>query len=159
ARVLIKSQKRNEALTVYREMLIPCGPALDDAGMPFSFYAADRLIELKLDVPLAEDYLIGAVRAVRLRPLSQMYMIRSLLRTIGSAKANEAFALTTSQIRDFEQTTALGRELRDVQAQAGNGWLGYGEEPWLLRWRPASGSAPPLLFAVSSRKLAPAGTK
>jgi len=158
-RVLLKAEKAGDALQVYREMLAMCGAVLDNAGLPFSFYAADRLIERKLNVGAAEEYLVREVHAVRLRPLPQLQMLRTLVQKVGSVSATQAVAEIDIQIREVRRTLTLAGEFAELKTAAGNTWMGYGEEPWLLRWRPASPPVPPLLFAVSSRGVAPPGTK
>src|SRR5262249_35804332 len=107
ARALIKAGAPQEALEIYRNMLRGCGQATDDAGIPFTLYAADRLITLKLDVPFAQDYLVRYIRADRLRPLPQSYMIRSLLESIGTNVANRALVEIAGQIADVQQFLTL----------------------------------------------------
>jgi signal transduction histidine kinase len=158
ARVLVKASKPQEALEAYREILRTCGSTVDEWGIPFALYAADRLVALKLDVSLAEKYLIGQVHAVHLRELPQAYMIRSLLQSIGSEAANQALAIMDEQMKDFQQVQHLAKDFQRVLPLARNGWAAYGEEPWLLKVTEAS-PFPPLLFAISSRKVAPPGTK
>src|SRR4030095_2694249 len=81
-RTFVQGARNKDALEEYRTMLETCETALDELGIPFSFYAADRLIALKLDVPLAQDYLIKEVRRLRMHPLTQATMIHSLLQAI-----------------------------------------------------------------------------
>jgi len=131
---------------------------MDDVGMPFALYAADRLIALKLDIPLAEDYLIRQIHTERLRRLPQTYMIRTLLESIGSSAANRALVEVAEQIADLQQFQTLAKEFQRVQPLAEKKWVAYGEEPWLLKVT-AADPLPTLLFAVSSRKVAPPGTK
>ena len=157
-RVLVKAGMLEAALETYRHILRVCSQAMDDSGMPFALYAADRLIALKLDVPLAEDYLIRQIHATRLRQLPQTYMIRALLESTGSSAANRALVEVTEQIADLQQFLTLAKEFQRVQPLAEKKWLAYGEEPWLLKLTPAD-PFPPLLFAVSSRKVAPPGTR
>jgi signal transduction histidine kinase len=158
ARVLVKAGKQQEALDGYREILRACGDEVDDVGIPFPLYAADRLIALKLDVPLAEKYLIGQVHAVHLRELQQAQMIRSLLKAIESDAANQALAVLAEQLDDFQQVLKLQKDFPRLLPLARQGWVTYGEEPWFLKVTEAS-PLPPLLFAISVRKAAPPGTK
>jgi signal transduction histidine kinase len=157
-RVLVKAGMLEAALESYRHILRVCSQATDDAGMPFALYAADRLIALKLDVPLAEDYLIRQIHATRLRRLPQTYMMRTLLESIGSSAGNRALLEVTEQIADLQQFLTLAKEFQRVQPLAEKKWVAYGEEPWLLKLTPAD-PFPSLLFAVSSRKVAPPGTR
>ena len=159
ARVLLKSRKQDEALQLYRDMLDMCDSTLDDAGLPFSFYAADRLIDAKLDIAAAEEYLMREVKSVRLRPLAQLQMLRTLFQKTESPAASEGLVLANAHIDDVRQAGILAAQSRELQPVAGNAWFGYGGEPWLLRWTPGSSAAPPLFFAVSSASVAPPGTK
>src|SRR5688572_11214457 len=56
ARVLSKQESSREAGEIYGRILKTCGSLEDDQGIPFAFYAAERLLALKLDVPGATDY-------------------------------------------------------------------------------------------------------
>jgi signal transduction histidine kinase len=154
-RALVKAGRNKEAVEEYRAMLQACETALDELGIPFSFYAADRLIALKLDLPLAENYLTKEVRRLRLHPLPQATMIHSLLQSIGSEGANQALAEIAGQIRDIQQVTTLTKEIgRLIEPLSEQKWVAYGEEPWLLKMT----ETPRLLLAISSRKVAPPGT-
>jgi signal transduction histidine kinase len=154
-RALVKAARNKEALEEYRATLENCETALDELGIPFSFYAADRLIALKLDVPLAQDYLIKEVRRLRMHPLPQASMIHSLLQGIGSEAANQALAEIDGQIRDLQQVVTLTKEMpRYLEPLVDQKWVAYGTEPWLLKVT----ETPPLLLAISSRKVAPPGT-
>jgi signal transduction histidine kinase len=154
-RSLVKAGRNKEAAEEYRGILRACDTALDELGIPFSFYATDRLIALKLDIPLAEDYLVKEVRRLRLHPLPQATMIHSQLQSIGSEGANQALAEIAGQIRDGQQVTTLVKEIpRLVEPLADQKWVAFGEEPWLLKLT----ETPPLLLAISSRKVAPPGT-
>lgn len=154
-RALVKGARNKEAVEEYRAMLGACETVADELGIPFSFYAADRLIALKLDVPIAEEYLIKEVRKLRLHPFPQATMIHSLLQSIGSEGANQALAEVAGQIRDVQQVATLVKEIpRLLEPLAGQKWVAFGEEPWLLKLT----ETPPLLLAISSRKVAPPGT-
>src|SRR5882724_3899101 len=74
-RALAGAGKLPDARRVYLDMLMNCGSIADDSGMPFNFYAADRLIELQLDVPRATEYVLHEIDSVRLRPLPEASML------------------------------------------------------------------------------------
>lgn len=162
-RVLLKAQRQVEALAVLRDMLRTCGATTDEQGMPYTLYAAERLISMKLDLPLAEEYLVRLVHEGQQReipiglPLVDS-MIRSLLQSIGTISARQALAEDAQHLANFGQVVALQKELGRVQPLAEKEWVAYGTEPWLLKVTPGS-SGPPLMLAVSSTKVAPPGTK
>ena len=157
-RVLVKAGKTEEALPFYRDMLRTCTSALDDQGLPYALYAADRLIALKLDIPLAEDYLVRQVHDVRLRQTPQTAMIRSLLQNLGSETAKLGLVEIDGEIADFRQALALQKEFQSLQPLIEKDWVVYGADPWLLKLTPALPGSP-LLFAISARKVAPPGTQ
>jgi signal transduction histidine kinase len=157
ARVLAKQEASREAGESYGRILQKCSSIEDDQGIPFAFYAAERLLALKLDTPGAMDYLFGQVNTSRLRPLRQTYMLQTLLQDIDSDAAGPARAELDRQIQDFQKVTSLSKELSRVLPLARKGWIIYGEEPWLLTVTDAT-PQPPLLLAVASRKAAPSGT-
>jgi signal transduction histidine kinase len=161
ARVLVKAARAEEAAEVYRQMLLDCGQAIDDAGMPFTLYAADRLIALKLDARLARQFLLQQIYNVRLRPLAQTLMMRSLLQSLQSESPEDvdrALTETNTQITDLQRAIALKQEFPQLRTSAEKQWITYGHEPWLLKVT-SSPALSPLVFAVSSGAVAPMGAK
>ena len=156
ARVLVKAGRLPEARDTYRQILLDCGQTVDDHGMPFAFYAVDRLISLKLDIPLAEKYALQQVYNVRLRPPSQTTMLRALLQSLGTDAANRALEETSGQAADLQQAMAFAIEFPQLRSRAEKEWVVYGQEPWLVK---VSSAPTPLVFAVSSAGVAPPGTK
>ena len=59
-------------------------------------------------------------------------MIRSLLKAIGSDAANQALAVMAEQLADFQQVLKLQKDFQRLLPLARQGWVTYGEEPWLL---------------------------
>ena len=163
SRALLKGKKQEEALGVVRDILGTCGATMDDQGMPYTLYAAERLISLKLDLPLAEEYLVHLVHGGQLReipyglPLVEP-MIRSLLQSIGTISAKQALAEHDQHLANFAQVLALQKDLERVQPLAEKEWIAYGAEPWLLKVTPVPPGLP-LMLAISSSKVAPPGTK
>ena len=84
-------------------MLKACGKAADEIGMPFALYAANRLVELKLDVPGAIDYLAQDLRTTHLRSLLQAKMIRSILQMADTPVAKQAEQVVITQMANTEQ--------------------------------------------------------
>jgi signal transduction histidine kinase len=165
ARVLIKADRKPEATGLYRSMLDECGAVQDADGMTFGLYAAERLISLDLDVQPARQYIINRVRSLRWLPPVQTYLMRSLLRDAADPDAKRASDVLTSEIHDVEQILALANDLNrlgriDFPFHAGPGksvWLAYGDEPWFVTVTSTASFAPPVIMAISSRKVAPPG--
>jgi signal transduction histidine kinase len=158
-RVLAKAQKTEQALEHYREILKVCDGVLDETGMPFSLYAANRLIELKLDVPAAMNYLEREVRGTPLRPLLQAHMIRSILEMAEADEARRLGQTVTLQISDTERLLKLSDEFPALRPKAQAAWIAYGDQAWIVTAKPASAQLPPLVYVISSAKVAPQGTK
>ena len=165
SRVLIKAQKTSEASDVYREMLQKCDSVEDPEGMAFSLYAAERLISTNLDAAPAQEYVIAKAQSSRWLPPVQNYLMQSLLRNVPIADAARARDAVASRIHDEEQITALANDLNhlgriDFPFHVSPGksvWLAYGDEPWLLTVMSTASFAPPVVLAVSSKKIAPPG--
>jgi hypothetical protein len=158
ARVLVKTKQVEEAGALYREMLTDCGHSADEVGMSFSLYAADRLVELKLDLPAAIAYLSQDTQSTHMRPLLQAYMIRTILQKAGPGKARQLEQTIDSRIKDIEQVLRLAADFPALRPKAEAAWIVYGERPWILTARPATAQLPPLLFAISASAIAPRGT-
>ncbi|HEY2382765.1 MAG TPA: HAMP domain-containing sensor histidine kinase [Terriglobia bacterium] len=165
ARVLIKGERKPEAAAIYRSMLEKCASVEDADGMTFALYAAERLISLDLDSNPAREYIIKRVRSLRWLPPVQAYLMQSLLRDAASAEAKQAGDRLTSEIHDVEQILALANDLSrlgriDFPFHANPGqsvWLAYGDEPWLITVMSTASFAPPVVLAISSKKVSPPG--
>ena len=165
ARVLVKDERRPEAAALYRSMLDECGSVQDADGMAFGLYAAERLISLDLDVKPARQYIINRVKSLRWLPPVQTYLMRSLLRETTDPDAKRASDVLNSEIHDVEQILALANDLNrlgriDFPFHASPGksvWLAYGDEPWFVTMTSTASFAPPVIMAISSRKVSPPG--
>jgi signal transduction histidine kinase len=92
--------------------------------------------------------------------------LQSLLRRLSSASAAEPLRQVTQELHDIEQVIALARDLHDRpgtlqgasrSAPGDLSWMGYGDEPWLVTLVSPSSFATPVVMAVSSRRILPAG--
>lgn len=161
ARVLIKGERKAEAAGIYRSMLEKCASVEDSEGMAFGLYAAERLISLDLDADTAREYIIRQAQSFRWLPPVQAYLMRSLLREATTGEARQASDRLASEIHDVEQILALANDLSrlgqiDFPFHANPGqsvWLAYGDEPWLITVMSTASFAPPVVVAVSSRKV------
>src|SRR5262245_3494563 len=160
-RALVKAGAPNEAAArTYRTLLERCDSTLDDDGIPFSIYAAARLIELRLDAPLAYAHLGATVRSNPWLPPLQAYMIRSLLASATGDAAAELRGRLASKIVEMEQIQTLADEFLRLSTHVEPlQWFTYGDEPWLVTVTPAAPPLAALLFVISSSKAASPGTK
>jgi signal transduction histidine kinase len=163
ARVLVKADRKPEAAALYRSMLDECKSVQDADGMVFGLYAAERLISLDLDATPARQYIINRVRSLRWLPPVQTYLMRSLLGDATDPDSKRATDVLTSQIHDVEQILALANDLSrlgridfPIHVSPGKSvWLAYGDEPWFVTVTSTASFAPPVIMAISSRKVSP----
>jgi signal transduction histidine kinase len=158
ARALVKAARTAGAAAMYRAMLKDCGSATDEDGIPFRLYAAERLINARLDPAIAFESLIVETQLPRWHSPLASHLMRSLLSTASDELGMSAHASLVSRIHTIERLDALDRDFPKVRAAiesvtgADSVWLAYGNEPWLV------GIAPPFAFVISSRHVAPRGT-
>ena len=165
-RAAMKAGASADADHADRQLLEQCGGVADPDGVPFALYAADRLVTRGGGGTRAADY---AVRSAMLRhwhPPAEAYALQSLLRRLPEPIAAEPLRKLTAEIRDIEQILSLAGEAhvhldtlrRAPRSAPGDlAWVGYGEDPWLLTVVSPISFAAPVVMAVSSRKVAPAG--
>jgi len=168
ARALIKAEKKDQAGDTYRSMLSHCDEFEDGEGMAFGLYAAERLISLDLDSYPAEEYVIRRARSLRWLPPVQAYLMRSLLAKATVSDAKQAREALSAKIHDIEQILALANDLNrlgriDFPFHASPGksvWLAYGphgDDPWLVTVMSTASFAPPVVLAISSKKVSTPG--
>lgn len=164
-RVLMKAGSKDEAAGVYHSMLAECASLEDADGMDIGLYAAERLASLHLDVSAAQDYVIKKGRSSRLLPPVQAYLMRGLLHDAATPEGMHARHSLSREIHDVEQIMALANDLNrlgrlDFPFHASPGksvWLAYGDEPWLVTVMSTASFSPPVVLAISSRKISPPG--
>jgi signal transduction histidine kinase len=166
ARASIKAGRPAEAGRIDHRMLEECGTVTDSDGVPLALYAAERLVAQRADDAAAADYAIRTATVRQWHPPSEAYALQSLLRRLTRSDAAEALRKLTSELHDIEQIVAFARDahlhldkLRRASRSAPGdlAWVGYGDEPWLLTLVSPVSFAAPVVMAVSSRKIAPAG--
>jgi signal transduction histidine kinase len=93
-------------------------------------------------------------------------MLQSILRSLHTAMADAASNKLASETRDIEQISALSQNMDDHLAKLQQAfrsapgdlsWVGYGDEPWLITIVSPTSFAAPVVMAVSSHKIVPAG--
>jgi signal transduction histidine kinase len=165
-RALSKAAMTNDAAHVYRVMLGQCDVTADEDGIPFGLYAAERLLTTMQDVDAASAYVINRVSATHWRPPAEAYLLRSLLNAVSNDVNKQASLKLSSEIRDMEQMMALvsdgqdrlGRLKMAFRSAPGDlSWIGYGADPWLITVLSPTPFASPVVMAVSSARVAPAG--
>src|SRR5262245_44176331 len=143
-----------------------CGAVPDSDGMPHALYAADSILSTESNDAEAQDYVIRNASIRRWHTPNEAYMLQSLLRRISSPAVAEPLRRLSSEIHDIEQISGLAQNMHDHLGKLQRGfrsgpgdlsWMGYGDEPWLITIVSPTSFAAPVVMAVSSRKVVPAG--
>ena len=143
-----------------------CGAVVDEDGVPFALYAAERLLEDGRSSGPATYSLLQRARATPppWRSPNEALLLQSLLRRLKTPASVDALRVIDAEIRTGQQISALIDDTRDPLAklqQAARSapgdlaWMGYGDEPWLLTLVSPQSFAAPLVMAVSARQIVP----
>lgn len=155
-----------EAERIDLEMIGDCGEVPDADGMPFGMYAAERLFERHRQESVVAEYVVRREAARQWHSPSEAHALQSLLRRIPGASAAASLRAVSQEIRNIEQVVALDRDLHDHPGQLQRAartapgdlsWMGYGDEPWLVTLVSPASFAAPVVIAVSSQRVVPAG--
>jgi signal transduction histidine kinase len=157
ARALTKAGRAGDSSRIYHTMVGTCESAMDDDGISFSLYAAERLIATDLDVAAARQYALAIAKENRWSPPTQLYLLRSLLNPVSTNEARRVCEAISDQIDDVEQLIGLAREFRGVSLFRVN-WFAFGSQPWLVTMMSPIPNTTPFVLAVSAKKVAPPGT-
>jgi hypothetical protein len=165
-RTYLKAGLRADAEHTDRASLQDCGDVSDRDGVPFALYAAERLLAGGHHDGAVADHVLRRVGAPRWRSPNELLMLQSLLRGVASPLASEPMRTLATDIRSAEEISALVRDMHDHlgrlqeasrSAPGDLSWMGYGDEPWLLTLVSPTSFAAPVIMAVSSRRILPAG--
>lgn len=132
ARILAKSDRPDDAGGIYTALVAHALDVVDEQGIPFAFYAADRLVQRQ---PLRADERERIRSAVvsaqsRILPLVAWYQLRSVIKALG-----EQEQWIGARIADTEQAMALQREFAGLQAlsrTSNASWMPFGSPLWLV---------------------------
>ena len=156
ARTEAKAGRSEQAIETYRVLLNDRTVALDEEGVPYRLYAAERLIAAGRDVEAVQASVIADVNATRLRSPTELSLLQSLLQTAAGEKAEHARAELTKLTHHAEQVTILAGDLTRVRSRvesADSVWMAYGDQPWLVTVTASAPPLPKLLFAISTTAL------
>jgi signal transduction histidine kinase len=164
-RALRTAGVHGEAARTDRNTLSTCGAVVDEDGVPFAIYAAQRLVD-NHDNAAVVAFVTSRLAGSAWRSPSEAYALQSLLSSSSGTPADDARQKLSTEIRNIEAITALARELHDhpVRLQAASPsargdlpWMGFGDEPWLVTLVSPTSFAAPVVMAVSSRRIVPSG--
>jgi signal transduction histidine kinase len=165
-RSYLKAGMTADAERIDRAALEACGDVSDADGVPLGVYAAERLLANGKSDEAVTDFLLRRARAPQWRSPNEAFILQALLRRSSSAAAAEALRTLAVEIRNAEQISTLVQDMHDrlgvLQRASRSGpgdlaWMGYGDEPWLLTLVSPTSFAPPVIMAVSSRRIVPEG--
>lgn len=165
-RTYLKAGMVTEGERFDREMLEMCWAVSDADGVPLALYAAARLIASGRGDSHVSDYVVRSAAARQWRSPNEAFTLQSLLGGMPGSAATDARRTLTLEIHNIEQISGLGSHLHDHlatlqrasrSAPGDLSWMGYGDEPWLLTVVSPTSFAAPVIMAVSSRRLVPAG--
>jgi signal transduction histidine kinase len=170
ARSLFKSKRKKEAASHYRKILELPYNVTDEYGIPFSLYAAGRLLEIgegigdvlsSIQANLNDNYWLAPGAA---------YLIKNLLERMSDSASDVVVQKTlegcTQYVQNYEQMMdqALtlqsdylslglianqGSRIEKTQPQ----WVYYGELPWLVSVSSSISERSPFLVIVNAQKI------
>jgi two-component sensor histidine kinase len=150
ARSLTKNKQAQQSAIIYRAMLKECDGEVDEDGIPFALYAAERLIGAVRDSTTGYQYVFNRIDSTRWFSPYEGYLLRSLLKPVSHEGADHARQTVESRIAEAQQIAAFAKDLHRVQPLAETGWVAYGPESWLVSIVAAERPLPSLVFAISS---------
>ena len=163
-RSYLKAGMTAEAERIDRAALQACGDVSDADGVPLGVYAAERLLANGKSDEAVTEFLLRRARAPQWRSPNEAFILQALLHRSSSSAAAEALRTLAVEIRNAEQISTLVQDMHDrlgvLQRASRSGpgdlaWMGYGDEPWLLTLVSPTSFAPPVIMAVSSRRIVP----
>ena len=121
---------REEAFRRYRELLLLPSEVVDDQGMPFAFYAAERLSnagasQAEVARRLEEDL----DDVARLSPW-QAYFLLGIFERVTRPESG-AYDALRRRISAIEQAISLQQDFASLRLAPAS-WISYGAEPWLI---------------------------
>jgi signal transduction histidine kinase len=143
-----------------------CAGVVDGDGVAMALYAAARLADTGRHEPAIAGYAVHRVFEQRWHSPAEAYGLQALLRGLRTPASRETSQRLSLEIHNIEQVAALARDLHDHPATLQRAartapgdlsWMGYGDEPWLVTLVSPSSFAAPVVMAVSSRRILPAG--
>ena len=170
ARALAKSGGQSEAIAHYKKILALPSELVDEQDIPFSLYAAGRLLELGVEHQAVLESVRSGLNNNRWLPPTGAYILRDLanklVETAPDNTIREAARQTQQQIsqriHELEQAGSLQRDFPDLklaplagdQSRASEPiWVPYGEELWLVSATNELAGARSIVIAVRADRV------
>ncbi len=149
ARSLAKSGQQSEASVQYKEILALPSELVDEQGIPFSLYAAGRLLETGIEHQAVLECIRAELNTNHRLPSTESYILRELTNKLAEASPDNSVREAARQmqlqisrrIRVLDQAAALQRDFPNLKLAPVTGnpastseplWVPYGEETWLI---------------------------
>jgi signal transduction histidine kinase len=169
ARVLSKATKKKEAITHYRKLLALSFDVSDELGIPFSFYAASRLLEIEEEYGDVMNRIQSQSLDFRWLAPEAAYLLQNLLDRIGRGSpdnavqknAEEILESTREYLQKIQQVQSLQNDFSALGLMANLDsiddndrplWVSY-QNVWLVSLDSAITSCPEYLIAVDTEKI------
>jgi signal transduction histidine kinase len=148
AQALEESGMRSEATRQNRELLSLPSSSVDDAGMPFAYYAAKRLLKVSGE----QDAVVRRLEmdldsTVESSPLLCSFLLENLPRT--NQSAHQALL---ERMASINQAVALQQDYPTLRLTPAV-WVSYGSEPWLVSVSPQRPENRKLVVAVRAKDI------
>ena len=162
ARSLAANGRTEFAEQAWLEVLATPGSLLDDNGVPFAFYAADRLRAWEIASEEVTRLLQSEVELRHWRSPTALYLLRDLLSADGitpvtlEEERNELESALAVQ-RDYS-LLATSRPPPHATGQFSTAWRGIGPGDWLAKVIGPAGAEPTAVVAVSGHEVLRAST-
>ncbi|HVR43655.1 MAG TPA: ATP-binding protein [Thermoanaerobaculia bacterium] len=164
ARTLLKSGREKEALAEYEQLARSSPEMVDDQGIPFALYGAERLVALRASGTVA----LGAMEVVlhhrdAISPAA-IYLIRGAAENLSTSadpqlrsRAESVLSAAALRLESVEQILELKQQVdrilpRSAGGSPAEGWVTFGDPLWLVASGPSrEGEA---VYAVAADVLA-----
>lgn len=170
ARALFKSQRTEEALIHYRQIVRVPYTVTDDYGIPLSLYATERLFEYTAEQETVINHIRREVRQERWLSPAAFYFLLNLLEEFLHNNTNpeiqemvaECYNLIQNQIQNIEQAIALKRDFprSGLEVQEGEPiekkeplWVSYSNNEWIISLSASSPEQNGFLIVVSMQDI------
>jgi signal transduction histidine kinase len=148
-RSLAKSGQQNEATVHYKAILALPSELVDEQGVPFSLYAAGRLLETGIEYQAVLECIRAELNTRRWLLPTECYILRELANKLAEAApdnnlregAKQVQPQISRRIRELDQATALQKDFPNLKLALVTGnpasaseplWVPYGEDTWLV---------------------------
>jgi signal transduction histidine kinase len=148
ARTLLKSLRAKESLTEYERVARSSPRMLDDQGIPFALYGAERLIALGGSGAAALDAMENTLQQRHALSPAAIYLIHGAAERVKNSpdprlrsRAEMVISAAALRLRSAEQILELKRQIDRIVPRSADGpadgWVAFGDPLWLVASGPS----------------------